>query len=638
MEYPGNIGAELKLEIIKRLKEINAANPAFDQKEREERENAAQRYAGERGQHFVDFNYDCVQTSVKAMSNIRQMQRECYAVYNEDAPPNYAKKERWMAKTIVPKPFETVQFATTAVRKAFTPDFLAIESEKDPVVANFWTRLMKHQLNRSHANFPVYFTDATTMSLAIGQSMEMIPQWRRGKGLQYVLVEPWKIHRDPDALARKPQSGMYWIHQEYVDLYMLREGQKRGRFQNIEKAESFTSDTSTNDPEMSKFAIEQRKEMLWSRSAYRKYLLVSEFWGTILDPKGNLLLPNATFTVAGNQVISPPKVSPYPTLRWPGNSFSPLPHLLRHDGRGLLQGIRSLWYMINSILCLHQDYLNWVVNPMFQITLQNLVDQDDIDIVPGKPWLVKETIQGQDVVKTIDRRQTTNEVLADLQYHDQLYQRGTFITDKMMGLPGWRQEVTKGEAAQDLEQAMGVFGLIGTNIEDGAINAVQAGAEAVEANAGYDDLLEEFQPDEVTQYIDQDSPTGITLPTLNGSFHISGLSAVLKDAEVMRTITNIILPMLEKVPDAKPFISLPGLFRAIEVRSNLRDEGIFVDPETGKSLDKVIRQARVQQITQEATLERMDAEMKAKAVEAQQLSAEAQMVAANKAQEKTGGE
>ncbi len=626
MEFPGNIQDQIK----KRIKELSSSEFPTDKKELAERQDAAGRYAGENATHFVDFAYDCIKTSVNALKNIREVQKECLRVYNEDPPPNYAKKERWQSKTVIPKPFETVVFAMSAVRKSFTPDFLSIEKEKDKVVADFWTRLMKHHLDRSHSNFPVNFTDATGMAFAIGQSMEMIPVWRQGQGLQYVLVEPWKIHRDPDALPRKPHSGMYWIHQEYVDYYLLREAQKRGRYINIEKVENFNSETSSENPDVSKFEINQRKEMLWSRSTYRKYSLTSEFWGTVLGPKGDLLLPNATYTISGNQLISPPKQSPFRTMRWPGISFSPIPNFLRYDGRGLLQGVRSLWYMINSLITLHNDYLNWVVNPMTEINVQSLVDQDDLDIIPGKPWLVKETLNGQPVVRTIERGKTTNEILPNLQYADQNFQRGTFVTDAVQGLPGWRQEVTKGEALQNLDQAMGPFALMGSNVEDGAILAVRAGAETIEANAGYDDLLEEFTPEQIQEYVDPSSPTGLRLPELNGSFHISGLASVLKDAEVMKTIIQIIMPMLEKIPDSKPYISLSGLFRAIEVRSNLRDEGIFVDPETGKRLDEVLRQAHVEKIGEEDRLARMDAATKAQAVEAQKIQAEASMVAAQK--------
>lgn len=632
MEYPGNVQDEIK----KRIKQLSSSEFPMDKKELAEREEAAERYAGEKAGHFVDFCYDCIKTSVNAMKTIRQIQKECLAVYHEDQPPNYAKKEKWQSKTIVPKPFETVIFAMAAVRKSFTPDFLSIEKEKDKIVADFWERLMKHHLGESCANFPVHFTDATGMGFAVGQSMEMIPVWRRGRGLQYVLVEPWKIHRDPDALPRKPHSGMYWIHQEYVDFYMLKEAQERGKYINIDKVESFHNETSSENPDVSKFEIEQRKTMLWARSHYRKYSLTSEYWGTVLGPKGELLLPNATFTISGNQVISPPKQSPFKTMRWPGVSFSPLPHFLRYDGRGLLQGVRSLWYMINSLLCLHNDYLNWVVNPMTEINVQGLVDQDDIDIVPGKPWLVKETLNGQAIVRTVERGRTTNEILPNLQYADQNFQRGTFVTDAVQGLPGWRKEITARESSQNLDQSMGPFALMGFNIEDGAIQAVRAGAEVIEANAGYDDLLDEFSEQEMEEYIDPNSPTGIRLPEMNGSFHISGLSAVLKDAEVMKVITEVILPIMEKIPQAQGYISLSSLFRSIEVRSNLRDEGIFVDPTTGKSMDEALRRAHVAKIGQEEALERMDAETKARAVEAQEMQAQATMIAAEKPQGEGG--
>jgi hypothetical protein len=559
-----------------RIRELAKSNQAvMDDQELDEREDAAKRYAGENESHFVDYAEDCRKTSVNAMTNIRKIQKECWDVYNEEPPPNYANKENWQSKVVIPKPFGAVQFAMGVVRKAFAAEFLSIENEQNQDVADFWEKLIKHQLNKQHGNFPIQFTDASGMAFAVGQSLEMIPVWRPGLGLRFVLVEPWKIHRDPDTASRQPQSGMYWIHQEYLDFHVLKKAEESGRYVDVDRVKDFAN---SKDPNLTKEEIARRKNMIWQRSQFRQSVLTSEFWGMVLDSKGELLLPSATYTVAGNHVIGLPKRSPYRTLRWPGVSFSPLPQFLRFEGRGLLQGIRSIWYWMCSLMSLHSDSLNWVVNPPKEINISALVDQDDIDDYPGKTYLVRDTVSGQQVVRTVDRKNITNEVLANLNYGDQHFQEGSFVTALVQGLPGWRAEVTAREQAQNLEQAMNVFSLMGQNLEDGAIQVVTAAAETIEANASPQDLSEVFPEDIIRALMNSETPTGIEIPKLGGSFHISGISAIMKDAEILKAITEMILPLIES-PSFSPYLKPYNIIKSIERRTNLQDEGIIVKEE-----------------------------------------------------------
>jgi len=115
------------------------------------------------------------------------------------------------------------------------------------------------------------------MGFAVGQSLEMIPVWREGRGLDYIGVEPWKIHRDPDAVTRNSQSGMYWIHQEYIDLYVLKGLEKTGKYSRVDKIGE--SSATPKDENLTKEEIAKRKNKIYQRSKFRKAPLVSEFLG-----------------------------------------------------------------------------------------------------------------------------------------------------------------------------------------------------------------------------------------------------------------------------------------------------------------------------------------------------------------------
>jgi hypothetical protein len=570
-----------KIKELSRDSRKEAESP--DSQELKEREEAAKRYAGENPKHFVDYGNDCVATYCRAMIKVRQEQKECWECFNEDAPPNYTQKEDWQSKVVIPKPYASVMFAMAVVKKAFSVDFLSVQNEQNIQVAAFWEKLMQHCFNQKHADFTTAFTDSTGMGFAVGQSLEVLPVWRRGEGLKFILVEPWKIHRDPDAISRNPQSGLYWIHREYIDYYALKEKEKLGVYQNIDDVKGYL-DISHGG--MSKEEIAERKGLYWQRSKFRTAILTSEFWGQVLGPDGTVILPSARYTWAGNQIIQPPQVPPYRSLRWPGSSFSPLPNFIRFDGRSLLKSVKSLWHWMCTVFSLHSDNLNWVVNPPKEIDVSSLVDPDDLDDYPGKVTLTRGTVSGNQVIRTIERKNTTNEILANLNYGDQVFQRGAMVTDLVQGLPGWRAEVTAREQAQNLEQAMSVFSLMGSNIEKGAIAIVEAAAQIIEANIGYFDLLEIFTPEEIEPYIDLNSPTGIRLPGLGGSFHVSGISAIMKDSEILNSIKELILPLYTEGSPFVKYIHPYRVLKSIERRSNLEDEKLFISDIDGEVLDE----------------------------------------------------
>jgi hypothetical protein len=585
---PAKAIAKRGREIVRKMSAIDKGQQSIDDKEMKEREAAAQAYGKENEQHFVGYLQDCVNQSVDANKNIREIQDHCYRVYLENEPVNYGKKDAWQSRIVVPKPFGTVQSGASAIKRAFTPKFLSVNNVKDKKSGDFWKEVLDYQLNEQHGKFIARFTDATTMALAIGQSMEMIPQWIPGSGLSFSLIEPWKIHRDPDAASRDPQSGLYWIHQEWLDKHVLQAGEKSKKYFDVKRA--WHTKTMPDNPFLTPEAIAARKGMIWQRSSFRPMIHTSEFWGSVLSPKGEMLLPNGRYTTAGGRVIELPKTVPYTMLRWPGVSFSPMPDLLKFGGRGLLEGILSVWESMCNLMCLHQDNLQWIVNPMTEINVEALVDPADTESWPGKEYLVHESVNGQQAVRDVRRRSNTNDVLANMQYHDQNYQRGSFVTDAVQGLPGYRKDMTYREAAMNLDQALGVYSLMGENIEAGAIWAITAAVEFIRRYATYQDYQlmftpEKFQELNITQDTDPQSVNGISgLPPLDGTFHISGIQALMKENETLTNIKQVIIPLAENSRFA-PFIRPFKALKAIELRTNMADEEIIVSEEEARLIE-----------------------------------------------------
>ena len=585
-------GQDLMAELItakavmdRKLEDLAAGNPVYDDQETAEREAAAQAYAGENEKHFVDYAYDAINQSKDANKAVRQVWAECWACFKEKEPLSYGRKESWQSRIVVSKPFPAVMYGASAIKKSFSPDFLTIRDENNEYVADFWRTVLKAQTNEFHANLPQKFTDASIMGLAVGQGMEVIPTYVSGRGLRYDLVEPWKIFRDPDAPPRDPQGGLFWIHQEWLDYYALKEGEAAGKYIDVDRAKMVTT-ANTDDPFMTEAAIRRRKDQIWTRSRFRTMIQVSEFWGGVLSPRGEMLLPKATYTVAGGRVIELPRDVSYRRLRWPGVSWSPMPDLLAHGGHGLLEGIITIWESMCNLLCLHEDALKWVVNPPSEINVDGLVDPTDVEDWPGKKYLVRNTPNGQQVIRTIDRRDTTNSILANMQYHDMNFQRGSMITDVVQGLPGYRKDITAKEAAQNLEQSMGVFGLMGSNMESGCIELLRASQDVIESYGGVADFQDVLGDDTLLWLAQQ----GGGFPKLSGSFSVSGVSSLMKDQEILKVLTTIIAPMAES-PIYQPYIDPYSILKAIERRTNLKDEGVIADEQTAMMKKQIMMQA-----------------------------------------------
>ncbi len=584
----------------------------MDPKEQAEREAAAKAYAGETPAHFVDYCMDCVDLSVKSMLDIRMMQDECWRVFNEEEPDTWALKELWQSRIPYPAPNKKVRVGQAFARRAFDVDFLSIENEKDPESEKFWTDFMGLMVTRNYANFPTKFSDAVAMALAIGTSMEVIPRWNSGKGLELILANPENVHRDPVAESREPWSGRYWIHQEWLTFSDLKDGQKNGIYKNV--PDFRIGGGWATSPDLNEEEIARRKNMVHIQGKFNQTVLVSEFWGKVLSPRGETLLPSARYTVAGDQIIREPETSPYPELRWPGVGFSALPNLRRFDGRGLIQGIRGLWYFASNLLSLHSDNLNWIVNPPLEINSDRMVNPADNDFFPGKVIMVYETPNGQPVIRVVERNAKNNDIIAMLSKTGMMIDDGSLIDRIVEGSPGYRLNITKGEAAQNLEQSSTIMGSIATDIEDGALNVIKAMAETVRANLTYDELNKWF-PEYAAKYrvaVSAEFPTGLSLPKLtSGNFKIAGISAFMKHQENLKNLKDM-EEMFQTGSTFLPYLKPYPYLQARVKYTNLVDTGMLISKEQADQIDQA------QQGQQEAAIQHQGAQTEAEALAAQE--------------------
>jgi len=502
--------------------------------EGEERLEAANAYSKERPEHFVEYCLESVKESENATQDIRDLWSDLWDSYCNKM--DFGDKEEWQSKIITNKPFTTVQQAKAIIRKALeSPDYFNIEGVNllGKQVTPFVKAILDYHLNEQHGHFPLQAADATEMGFITGQSMEIIPQWDEVSGLTITCVPPWHIFRDPDARRRNPWSGMYWIHREWIDQWELIQGYKEKIFnENVKKIDSTDNYSSSKNKDLDK------KDITWHRNKFRKNCEVFEFWGVVLDPKGELLLPNATFTIAGRQLIRNPRPNPYVKIRWPGSSFSPFSHLLRFEGRGLLEGVLTLWWLHNNMLSLHADAVSWAVNKIKEIDPSLAKYATNLELYPGA--VLERKAGGQTPIVTEVAGESANmDMMPVYGYYDQLYENGSMVNQFVQGGAGTRPNITKGEVEIKTQMSLGIFDSIGSDVEAGLVNAVLSCIETVILNWGSNDILQtmgdEF-PVEARQLANMSKLDKVGFLKQNAILRIQGISAQLKQAEMLERL------------------------------------------------------------------------------------------------------
>lgn len=432
--------------------------------------------------HLVEFVDACKQETTKFEEKRQRLNRALLAAY-ENEMPELQQKEAWQAKITLPTIFTTCFQAKSLVRKAVAEkteyfEWDAYDKDDLPSVqkARFWKDALNYWGRRS--KFHTLFPDMTEMSFVQGVSPAMKCVMRRNPSgpdtLKLLKVNQENIFRDPDAKPREPQSGLYCIHQDWVDYHELVKGQEEGIYMNVgphiwgNESEYNTQSTRRREDQQQK-----RRNHLAERNRFRKSVLVSEFWGTVLDQNGEIAMSNVMYTVANKTVIQRPVRVEFPTIKWPIHQFSAIPHFERFNGISLVEGVFKLWKLRNNLLCMSTDKLSFSLLDMFEVDPSILQNAADVEIYPGALKFRKPNKQGSAYTKIeLSARLEEMEPLWNISASE--IQNGSFITDLIRGTFGaGNKDTTATEQKIKYEQGLGVFENIGRDVEEGGVDGLR---------------------------------------------------------------------------------------------------------------------------------------------------------------------
>lgn len=469
---------------------------ALDTQREQRAEGHEEPEAGIDPQHLVAYMDEWVRSAFDLTKHRRDMDEHLWQAHENDMPEN-ADKEGWQSKVVLNKPFTTAVQATSIVRRGVSdvPDFFEIEPEdkenpEQTVQADFWKQQLAYWADHEDVKLRLNFGLMAHFGFAIGQSKFLKLLWkpdRQGRyGLKAKHFEAWKQYDDPEREPFMPWSGLFNVHEEWVDLHELEAMAEQGQYINIDKVS--TSGAANDVAGQWRRHVEEQREEERRKSGlspdankYRKPILVREGWGTVLDKDGRIAAKNVSYTTAGGQVIRELVQTDFSTLmRWPWVDFSSLPHPNKFHGYGLYEGVLAIWKLQCQLLNLYLDNENFRINNMFEVWPDRLRNPADDDVFPGKKWIRKPASEGPAIQALL--KGDSN--LADVQFiwamATNLWENGSFVTEFVKGDQGMQGDRTATEVAQKTQQAMGVFGTIGRDTEDGLVLVLKAMQEMLQ--------------------------------------------------------------------------------------------------------------------------------------------------------------
>ena len=544
-------------------------------------------------EHLVKLVRSQKQEAYASETRIRSAWKEWWNLWLNNV--DFSDKEEWQTKLWIPKPFTAVEQATALIQRGLleSPDAFTIEGldDRDKIIAaRVWRPLIRYLLER--AEFPNKFSDAAKMGFILGLAGYLKFRWVANAvpqlsgiqpgpdgrpvpifkaGVRHALVvdfvQPWRVFRDPESEPRKNFSGTFLIHCEWKDRPVLRAMQAAGwdptTVEELLQKKGKVGDTALVGHEEEEFEEFRRH---WQRHEFRHSYLVNEAWTDILDENGDPVMPSALMVVSDDKILYGPSDNPLWATdmqtgrrKWPFLATAPLVHPSQFIGRGIVEQEAGLSRLFSNVFMLWADGLNWRVNPPTEIFQDALVDWEDLDHYPGKLW-VKHT-EKPALTPANMGQMNTNEVMAALEYIDRQRQNSNFVSDFVVGLPGSRAEITKGEVQIKTSQSLAIFEAMGRNLEVMGRDAVELAYNfAMQYMVDYSNPdIRRILGDEVTMILGN-----LSLPEridqLQGAydFRFTGVSQALHKAE-----------QLQKVMQFATLMSSPIFAQAVQTPADI---------------------------------------------------------------------
>ena len=348
--------------------------------------------------------------------------------------------------------------------------------------------------NNSSSSLPILISDAikaglleSTMIVKVHGGMRPLRRYkyqREGttvRNVKHVLQmeedESWKLRidlvRQEDYYPDPTGNGLYEIHTVERDLHEIIKGAEDGLYD--KKAVDQLIGVDFKRPEDEKMPEAARNQNEVIHPAFRKRVLLHEFWGTLLDRDGQIAHENCVCTVANNRfLIRPPEDNPF----WHQESpfvVAPIirvPHSVWH--KALYDDAVDLNLAQNELFNLILDGSMAAVWGVKQVRLEDLEDPSQVEggIRQGMTLAVKQTLpHNAKVVEECTTGNVPNDAMAVYEAVDREFTQAVLTNELKLGsLPSKQVRATEVVEASQSQGAM--LDGICADIETGFIDTI----------------------------------------------------------------------------------------------------------------------------------------------------------------------
>lgn len=439
----------------------------------------------------IDYYRACKDQISDEMFEVQEIWKQCEAQYL--CKKDWGDKEKWQSKTYIPICKPKIKRAARLIKRILvdSPEYFDFEHPGADMLRKLRCNITKKAL-KVHLN-AAKFIDSFAEALESGfvMALMILKFWVATEEDDHFCVEYSSdgyqelVYTERLKLKCKPINpfNFYYtrdrkvvIEDEWITLPELKKmsKQKDSSGNYIYNQAQIKKALSGDYGDETKLDAEEEKRLrrlgiIKHQNKFRKDVLLSHFWGPLINEKNEIEIENCRFIVLNEKyLLKDPGKNPFWHKKPPYVWHSPLSVLFRHVGKGLTEDVRGIEDAINSFVNLQMDNLLWKLNGIREVDAMALDDTGKADLMelyPGK--LVKRRTGYQGQAFTYHELgfdpDSAMPLLQELMTFHEAEHGVTSYVEQMAGAAGEKATVYSGKKAS----AMSDFQSIAKDIERG---------------------------------------------------------------------------------------------------------------------------------------------------------------------------
>lgn len=426
----------------------------------------------------------CYKESRDARQTVETWWDEGWSLYNNNW--NFTAKEEWQSQmrdplfgNLIDDAAEGLKRATVSSMKFFRLEAANPMNQDDVRLAAFFSELVRELLKRANifrvlggAYKNAWVTNLGVVRVTSDSSSKMLTRFTetgmgetevlrtqvRNNGLKLKDVDPYFYF--PDPAGRK----LFEVYEFFMDKYQLLElAQHNKGFFNQDRIEELEGTDESQDV-LGSSKINRLQQVSAGANPYRKPIKIREFWGTILDERGHVLLKDALAYVVDNQFPIYLDTNPLLDTESPFVAFNLVHQTDAVWGRSFSQAGASIARERGHQANLTADGMRYATLKAFGIDIGLL---EDVEIINRGLWpgAIIPVRGGEQAIKQLNFSGPGGEVLSFLMLLQDWLGNSMNANEFVTGRPSSRGRQTKGEVSMKSEKQSQLLESIGMDLE-----------------------------------------------------------------------------------------------------------------------------------------------------------------------------